>query len=269
LVIRDLGYWSLKVFAQIAKAKAFFLSRYRPGTTLYDEQGNRLELLALLSRIERRGGNFCDQWVLVGQTHRVKARLIALKCPDHVAEQRIRKAKKDRHANANHDQSYYQLLRWTILLTNVEQQVGNASDAMVVYGFRWHIEMIFKVWKSAFGLQKLMTQAQIKKPIHAQLFVYLFLSYLLLFYLPYYTYFLERVYQTHRRVLSPFGFARFLKKNLCQIIQAQMQDTNTLDQWIEPLTREALYEQRKKRANQIELIFHLRKPPAIQLIQPH
>ncbi|MEM9987616.1 MAG: IS4 family transposase, partial [Bacteroidota bacterium] len=187
LVIRDLGYWSLEVFAQIAKAGAFFLSRYRFGTNLYDEQGHQIHLLELLSKIERRGGNFGDQWVYVGQTHRLKVRLIALKCPPEVAQQRIQKAKKDRHAKANHSKEYYQLLRWTILLTNVEQRVWNASEAMVVYGFRWHIEMIFKVWKSALGLQRMMTQAQIKKPIHAQLFVYLFLSYLVLCYLPYYT----------------------------------------------------------------------------------
>jgi len=268
LVIRDMGYWALKVFKQISQAGAYFLSRYRPGTNLYDEQGNQIVLLQLLSKIEQGGGNFCDRWVYVGQSHRAKARLIALKCPPEVAEQRIRKAKKDRHANANHSQEYYQLLRWTILLTNVDQQVWKADEAMVVYGFRWHIEMVFKVWKSAFDLQRLMTQAQIKKPIHAQLFVYLFLCFLVLFYLPYYTYFLEQIYHTNQRLLSPFGFARFLKKNLCDLIQTEIQDPANLSQWIEPLLREALYEQRKKRANQLELIFHIRQSTPMELIHP-
>lgn len=269
LVIRDLGYWSLPVFAQIARVGAFFLSRYRPGTNLYDEQGQQIDLLELLGSIERRGGNFCDQWVYAGQEQRLKTRLIALKCPPEVVEQRIRKAKQDRHSKANHSPAYYQLLHWTILLTNVEAEVWDPAKAMIAYGFRWHIEMIFKVWKSAFGLQKLITQAQIKKPVHAQLFLYLFLCYLLVCYIPYYTSFLSQVYHTHQRILSPFGFAQFLNKHLCSIIQSPPQDPSTLSQWIEPLCREALYEQRKKRANQLELIFNLRQPVTFELIKPH
>ena len=159
----------------------------------------------------------------------------------------------------HHNEEYYELLKWNLLLTNVEQQVWNAAELIVVYGFRWHIEMIFKVWKGAFGLQRLMTQAQIKKPIHAQLFFYLFLCYLALFYMRYYPFFLEKIYHTHQRILSPFGFARFLKKHLCELIQTELNQFIDIDQWIEMLSREALYEKRRKRANQVERIFQIRQ----------
>ena len=51
LVIRDLGYFVLKVFKQLADAKIYFLSRWRYGVKLYDiTSGEELCLEKLLHR---------------------------------------------------------------------------------------------------------------------------------------------------------------------------------------------------------------------------
>lgn len=50
LVLRDLGYFSLNVLSKIVNKGAFFISRYRYGTTIYDEHGNKIDLLKYLSK---------------------------------------------------------------------------------------------------------------------------------------------------------------------------------------------------------------------------
>jgi hypothetical protein len=42
LLIRDLGYFVLKVLGGIIEKKAFFISRLRYGITLYDEIGKEI-----------------------------------------------------------------------------------------------------------------------------------------------------------------------------------------------------------------------------------
>jgi len=56
LVIRDLGYWSLKVFKQIVKKKAFLLTRLRFGTNLYEVDTEvSIDLNEQLKKADRKG----------------------------------------------------------------------------------------------------------------------------------------------------------------------------------------------------------------------
>lgn len=258
LVIRDLGYFTLSSLRSITQKGAFFLTRFKYGVNTYTaDQGNSFDLGKHLKRLDARGITYWDQSVLTGKDQQFNTRIIALRCPDQVAEARIRKARKNRHARANHSQQYYELLKWNIFLTNVSQELLSAEEAKTAYGYRWHIEMVFKVWKSKFSLQRIVAQSHIIKPVHAQLFFFLFLSYLLLFYIAYFYYFFGRVYHSSSKVLSLFGFADFLRLNLVQLIEADLE--NTLPQWIPILEKEACHQKRKGRPSQLELIFGLQK----------
>jgi len=90
LVIRDLGYSVLDVFARIIGRKAFFLSRYKPGVHLYESaDGAALELIPWLKKGEKQGNYQLDRQLLMGARHRLPVRLVALRCPDEVAAERI------------------------------------------------------------------------------------------------------------------------------------------------------------------------------------
>ncbi|MEY4489550.1 MAG: Transposase domain [Verrucomicrobiota bacterium] len=69
-----------------------------------------------------------------------------------VANERRRKARVDRDKRLRHDQKYYKLLGWTLLLTNAPKARLPLRTAVGVYRLRWRIEIIFKVWKSHLGL---------------------------------------------------------------------------------------------------------------------
>jgi hypothetical protein len=150
LVLRDLGYFCLGVFAQIADLGAFFISRFRHGTNLYDPQTSQPLDLA---RVLRRQGRF-DGLVLVGEQKRL-FRLVALPVPEETANQRRHRAKTNRDQRWQAGAEHLFLLGWNIFLTNVPRAVWPAKVIARVYRLRWRIEMMFKSWKSYLGLGQL------------------------------------------------------------------------------------------------------------------
>ena len=147
LVLRDLGYFVVETFQRIALAGAFFLSRLRLDTGLFDPQTQRP--LALLKALRRHGQ--LDQAVLVGR-QKLPARLVAITLPEAIAAERRRKAKRNRDKRCRPNTTYLALLGWAIFITNVDREVLSARAVAQVYGLRWRIETIFKAWKSHFRI---------------------------------------------------------------------------------------------------------------------
>jgi hypothetical protein len=150
LVLRDLGYFVLGVFARIAAAGAFFLSRLRYGVTLYAPGSERP--LHLLRRL--RPGRPLDLAVELGR-ERLPVRVLAFPLPTELANARRRKARADRDRRLHHSPEYYQLLGWNIFITNAPPSRLSFAQAAELYRLRWRIEIIFKSWKSHLGLREL------------------------------------------------------------------------------------------------------------------
>jgi hypothetical protein len=150
LIIRDLGYFTLKVFERIHLKGAFFLSRFRHGLLVFDLQSGRpLDLASLL-----RPGQCFDQQVRLG-TERVLVRLVAHPVPEAVANARRRKARANKDGRSTPRQDRLYLLGWNIFVTNVPAKVWPLRALQPIYRLRWRIEIIFKAWKSHLGLRQL------------------------------------------------------------------------------------------------------------------
>jgi len=145
LVLRDLGYSSLKVFRQLTEQGAHLISRFKHGTVLFDCDGQPINLLA---RLKRYG--HLDMPVLVGQEARVPLRLIVLPVSEAVAAERRRKARLNRDRRANPSHEHMKLLGWQIFITSIPSSQANAKTLARIYSLRWRIETIFKAWKSHF-----------------------------------------------------------------------------------------------------------------------
>ena len=151
LVIRDLGYFVLSVFETFIQNGIFFLTRYRNEVTIYcPESGNKLNLLKLLKK-----KSSLDIDVFLGSNQRLPVRLVALPVPDHIANERRRKAKNNRDRRCNPSKESLQLLGWSIFVTNVGRSIWEPSNILEVYAIRWRIEIIFKAWKSHLSLDKI------------------------------------------------------------------------------------------------------------------
>jgi hypothetical protein len=166
LVLRDLGYFVLASFQQIAQAGAFFLSRLRLDTSLRDVRtGAELDLLGTLQRQGR-----LDRAVLLGEAQ-LPVRVVAVKLPAAVAAERRRKAKQNRDQRWRPSARHLALLGWAIFVTNVSREIWSAQTVVQVYGLRWRLETIFKAWKSHFRLTEVPcgAAAQLEALIYARL----------------------------------------------------------------------------------------------------
>ena len=240
LVIRDLGYFSLSIFAKMMNMGIFLITKYKYGVTILDtEKEEAIDLLALFS-----GKTEVDMLVKVGQSQQLNMRLVAKKLPIIVANQRIAKAKKERNSSAKHSKEYYDLLKWEIYLTNVESQTLDIEQISELYKSRWFIEIIFKTWKSYFNFKKILN-VKAMSYYRAIITIVLMLAKITYAFTHIFNYIDNKIKQEYQRFLSPIKFMDVINSLWHLIIKA-----NTLldiDYLIPQFAMHATYEKSKKR----------------------
>ncbi len=253
LVIRDLGYAVLDVFEKIDKSKAFFISRLKYGTKLFDyDTEEEIDLAKQLRKARKNKQAVVELFVRAGKKAKLPVRICAVKCPPAEARKRIARAKKDRHQGANHSKDYFELLGWVIFITNVSEQTLSAQQILEVYGYRWRIEIIFKTWKSHFKLDRLFqTQAKLSEQ-HVRIAISLFLVWITLFFTKMYNFFLHKIYYSKGKVLSLMKFAKFVKEHIQQLLV-----NPDLDFWIDHLAYFCCYKKRKGKPNFCQQLYLL------------
>lgn len=87
LRLADLGFWSLAVFGRIAAQGAFWLSRLNLQVSVFGADGTRLDLPRWLTAQGRR----IDVPVTLGVEERLPGRLLGVRVPQAIADQRRRK----------------------------------------------------------------------------------------------------------------------------------------------------------------------------------
>ena len=148
LWIRDLGYSVLSAFKALDEIGAFFLSRLRMDTTIFDMSGKELNLLNLVRNTKR-----LDRTVLLGSMTRLPVRLIAVRLPQAVGDERRRLARQNRDRRRNPSKERMELLGWALYITNVtDSQILSLDRVLELYAIRWRIEIIFKAWKRHFKI---------------------------------------------------------------------------------------------------------------------
>ncbi len=146
LRIADLGYFALPVFAAMAAAGEYFLSRLQFGTHVLHE-GLAVDVLAWLAK---QTGPFVDVAVLLGKEQRLPCRLIAWRLPKDQANRRRQKLRQETMKKKGREPSALRLAwcDWTILVTNLPADLLTPKEATVLYRARWQVELLFKRWKS-------------------------------------------------------------------------------------------------------------------------
>jgi len=253
LIIRDLGYFVLKVFKAIDSVEAFFLSRYHYSINIYDAKtGKQISLSKILKR------DIVDIEVLIGASERLKCRLVAVKLPDHIAAERRRKAKNNRDKRLNHSKEYLASLSWSVFVTNIDEQVWGPEKILKAYRVRWHIEIIFKGWKSHFNIMDLVPEApksnrnsqkyleQYKHRIDSV--IYMMLIFIIMFQVHIYTSLVFKIFHKQKKLIS------YLK--LCSYIAAHKEKIfacETIDELEKGIAYYATFEKRRKRNNHLEM----------------
>jgi hypothetical protein len=150
LVIRDLGYASIKCFRAIAAKGAYFLSRLPPVVGVFDSGGDAVDVLALARSCATRPGDTFTTEVELGAGDRFACRLVIIRVPEKVGDERRRRLHADakRRGCKPHRKAYRALQDWTIFVTNLDAHQASDAKLHELYQLRWRIENIFKLSKS-------------------------------------------------------------------------------------------------------------------------
>jgi hypothetical protein len=236
LVIRDLGYSSLRIFRAIGEKRAFYLSRYSHKIALFHPTGKRFDLLGSL----KKHGTL-DQELLAGSDEKLPVRVVANPVPEPVAGERRRKLLHNRDRRLNPDPTHLALLGWEIFLTNVPQKIWDAETVCRIYGVRWRIEIIFKSWKSHFKIHAFDHPT----PTQVELLIYARLIYITLFQSCFFRQFAAFVYDTTGKDLSVLKAADFFSQRLLTALLTGGDYSLIVQQILKHCT----YEKRNNRAN--------------------
>jgi len=234
MVIRDLGYFALDALSDIQWAEAYFISRLNYKTTVYEEIGDVLVVLdfgKLYRHMERNGILKMEKQVLMGKEEKMPVRLVIERMPDQIYEQRVRKVKAyNRKKGHKTSTGYTDRARFNLFVTNASQEMLTDKAIPLFYKVRWQVELVFKIWKSTFGIH-------VTRKMKIERFLCLLYSKLLLIMVNWEIVmaFRNNVYARTRRYLSIDKCFKTLKDNTARvrdILTRPEQSIEGLIQWI-------------------------------------
>jgi hypothetical protein len=159
LIIRDLGYSSLRVLNEINSKEAYFLSRVKTDTNLYELKGDTYKLLDLkaLEKKMKSNGILCyEKNVYIGYRRYMPVRLIVTIVPDNKIEARIKRQRgKSKKRGSKIMNKSLKNIGLNLFISNVTSEDLSLDDVYSLYKIRWQIELIFKAWKSIGQFNKL------------------------------------------------------------------------------------------------------------------
>lgn len=143
LRVTDLGFFALDVLATIAAAGSYFLTRMHHTTAVFTQAGQRTRLLDLLGPAPTY-----ELAVLLGCRQHLPARLLAVRVPPEVANQRRRRLRREaRDHGKTPSAEILAWADWTLLVTNAPAPLLSLREALVLLRARWQVEWLFRLWK--------------------------------------------------------------------------------------------------------------------------
>jgi hypothetical protein len=159
LTIRDLGYFALKYFKAAKKAGAFFLSKLNAKIIVYQMKGNDFEELdfgQLYKMMKKNHIERLEKEVYIGKDEKLPVRLIIELMPDEVFNLRMQKVNRNNKKKGYQtSKNYSNRARFNLFISNVPLKMIDGEDIAKIYKIRWQIELVFKIWKSIFGLDNI------------------------------------------------------------------------------------------------------------------
>jgi hypothetical protein len=155
LLLQDLGFFNLSALQIIHDQGDFYLSRWRQDTVIYlaEQPDSPLDMLAFLSAQTQL---VADCSVQVGKTAHLPCRMVVVRLPQEVADQRRRRLRDDAQRRGKPlSERALALCAWNVFLTNLPPERLSLHQILACYALRWQIELIFKLWKSQAGLKHL------------------------------------------------------------------------------------------------------------------
>ncbi|MDZ5608098.1 IS4 family transposase [Bacillus pseudomycoides] len=168
--IRDLGYFDLKDLHTIEECNAYFISRLKLNTRIYQKNKEpeyfqngtikkhseyiQLDMEQFIDQLQS-GETYEIPEIYIGMYQKLPARLILYK----LTETQMKRRQKDLASKEHKKQITYRerskrLSAINFYITNISSEYLPKEQVYDFYSLRWQIELIFKTWKSFFRIQQ-------------------------------------------------------------------------------------------------------------------
>lgn len=156
LIIRDLGYSKISCFKTIDKVEAYFISRLNISTLVYEitnEKPVELDFNELYNRMKEGNISRLEKQVLIGKEDKLPVRIIIELMPLDIVTQRLKKTNaQNKKKGYKTSKNYKTRSCFNMYITNIDKDVLAVDKIVKIYKIRWQVELVFKAWKSIFGI---------------------------------------------------------------------------------------------------------------------
>lgn len=231
LIIRDLGYSIMSCFKTMNQEGAYFISRLHPKTKVYEMENNKLielDFAKLHKKMIKGKITRLDKQVIIGEKEKMPVRLIIELMPEEVTNKRLHETNKyNKKKGGTTSDNYKMKAHFNLFITNIEETVLAPDAITKIYKLRWQVELVFKIWKSVFGIDN-------NNPMKYDRLMCLLYARLLLILINWKLFMKKRwqLYETTGRLLSMIKCFKTLHEH-CQELRHILTDNCTeLTNWI-------------------------------------
>ncbi|EHL68189.1 hypothetical protein HMPREF1014_04739 [Bacillus sp. 7_6_55CFAA_CT2] len=166
LCIRDLGYFHLKDLQYIQDKEAYYISRIKSNTRIYQKNSNpnyfqdgrikkgieyiQIDMETLMNSLQP--GKTCEI-AYVGMIDKVPARVIVHRLTKQQQQKRLQdQAVREKKKGMKYSPRSKRLSSINVYMTNTPTDIVPMGQVHDWYSLRWQIEILFKTWKSFFQI---------------------------------------------------------------------------------------------------------------------
>ncbi|MED1407447.1 IS4 family transposase, partial [Bacillus mycoides] len=166
--IRDLGYFDLKDLHTIDECGAYFISRLKLNTRIYQKNSEpeyfqngtlkkhseyiQLDMEKFIDQLQS-GETYEIPEIYIGMYQKLPARLILYKLTDtQITRRQQDLASKEHKKQITYKERSKRLSAINFYITNIPSEYLPKEQVYDFYSLRWQIELIFKTWKSFFRI---------------------------------------------------------------------------------------------------------------------
>ncbi|ANP80134.1 transposase [Bacillus sp. B25(2016b)] len=194
LCIRDLGYFHLKDLQYIQDKKAYYISRIKSNTRIYQKNPNptyyqngklkkgteykQVDMEVVMNSLQP-GQTHEISDAYVGMVDKVLARVIVHRLTAEQQQKRLRdQAIREKKKGMKYSPRSKRLSGINVYMTNTPIEIVPMGQVHDWYSLRWQIEILFKTWKSFFHIHhcKKIKRERLECHLYGQLIAILLCS---------------------------------------------------------------------------------------------